>query len=201
MNTQAITLPIYLSICLVYPPMCHALAQFIGGLAIRLYSEVGCFWLFVFGLISSVIPPIVHPKFHSIQALADFNANYMPHMSEMVAPPVAQWFYLWARSQRPLPRRAALHPGGRYVSRRVQPSLLRVPLHAPHQRHGALPRPGRRAAQGAVRSRFGRVLVRRGASKTLFQPEPRRDGRNERMSSSSNKSNRSKEVHKDARTC
>ena len=92
-NTQAITLPVYFSICLVYPPMCHALAQFIGGLAIRLYSEVGCFWLFVFGLKSSVIPPIVHLKFHSIQALADFNANYMPHTSEMVAPPVAQCFY------------------------------------------------------------------------------------------------------------
>ena len=45
--------------------MCHAIAEFIGGLAIRLYSD----------------------------ALADFSPASMPHMTEMRAPPIAQWFY------------------------------------------------------------------------------------------------------------
>lgn len=62
---QAITLPIYFSICLVYPPMCHSLAQFIGALAVNLYSA----------------------------ALKDMDAGYMPLSQELAAPHVAQWFY------------------------------------------------------------------------------------------------------------
>lgn len=33
---QAIVLPIYFSICLVYPPMCHSVAKMIDALAVRL---------------------------------------------------------------------------------------------------------------------------------------------------------------------
>lgn len=59
-------LPIYFGICLVYPPLCHAIAPFIGDLAVRLYTT----------------------------AISDIDAKHMPRMAgELIAPPVAQWFY------------------------------------------------------------------------------------------------------------
>jgi len=45
--------------------MCHSLAKFIGGLAVRLYST----------------------------ALDDMDAGHMPCLTELHAPIIAQWFY------------------------------------------------------------------------------------------------------------
>ena len=64
-NIQAVTLPIYFGLCVIYPPMCHPLAKIIGGLAVRLYST----------------------------ALDDMDAWHMPRLTELHAPIIAQWFY------------------------------------------------------------------------------------------------------------